>query len=341
LALRARIVLACAAGEAKQAVMAKLGRHRRPSANGRCADIGLRERGRIVRAVAAHGDELALRLLVTDELQLVLRRRLGEEVVHAGFRRDGGSRYRIVAGDHDGGSAKTREAAAVATSMARALPLPRSFGPLPPSSYPTAFTICQTAKNATAKAARTISTGGLSCHLRLFGGRRTRSISRLFGVSTTRPSLPRLQRPSGSRSPQAEEGEYCEDNNYGSNEPNDVVHCSLPGSAVRGEKRTRVSVRSCRGLASGTGAARPPLIADPISREVKMNWDRIEGNWKQFKGNVKEQWGKLTDSDFDVINGRRDVLAGRIQERYGIARDEAERQINDWLTRDDWDRRPL
>jgi uncharacterized protein YjbJ (UPF0337 family) len=72
-----------------------------------------------------------------------------------------------------------------------------------------------------------------------------------------------------------------------------------------------------------------------------MNWDRIEGNWKQFKGNVKEQWGKLTDSDFDVINGRRDVLAGRIQERYGIARDEAERQINDWLGRDDWDRRPL
>jgi uncharacterized protein YjbJ (UPF0337 family) len=72
-----------------------------------------------------------------------------------------------------------------------------------------------------------------------------------------------------------------------------------------------------------------------------MNWDRIEGNWKQFKGNVKEQWGKLTDSDFDVINGRRDVLAGRIQERYGIARDEAERQINDWLARDDWDRRPL
>ena len=47
-----------------------------------------------------------------------------------------------------------------------------------------------------------------------------------------------------------------------------------------------------------------------------MNWDRIEGNWKQFKGGVKEQWGKLTDDDFDVVAGKRDKLAGRIQERY-------------------------
>ena len=65
-----------------------------------------------------------------------------------------------------------------------------------------------------------------------------------------------------------------------------------------------------------------------------MNWDRIEGNWKQFKGKAKEQWGKLTDDDLDVVSGKRDQLTGRIQERYGVAKDEAERQIDDWTRRD-------
>jgi uncharacterized protein YjbJ (UPF0337 family) len=69
-----------------------------------------------------------------------------------------------------------------------------------------------------------------------------------------------------------------------------------------------------------------------------MNWDRIEGNWKQAKGKVKEQWGKLTDDDIAFVNGKRDQLAGRIQERYGIGKDEAERQLSDWErnARDDW-----
>ena len=65
-----------------------------------------------------------------------------------------------------------------------------------------------------------------------------------------------------------------------------------------------------------------------------MNKDTVEGNWKQFKGKVKEQWGKLTDDDFDVIAGKRDQLLGRIQERYGISRDEAEKQVADWERRD-------
>ncbi|NNU42039.1 CsbD family protein [Ramlibacter montanisoli] len=64
-----------------------------------------------------------------------------------------------------------------------------------------------------------------------------------------------------------------------------------------------------------------------------MNDDRMEGNWKQFKGKVKEQWGRLTDDDLDVIAGQRDQLAGKIQERHGVARDEAERQIKDFETR--------
>ena len=58
-----------------------------------------------------------------------------------------------------------------------------------------------------------------------------------------------------------------------------------------------------------------------------MNWDIGEGNWKQFKGIVKSQWGKLTDDHLDVIAGKRDQLAGKLQESYGITKDEAERQI--------------
>ena len=59
-----------------------------------------------------------------------------------------------------------------------------------------------------------------------------------------------------------------------------------------------------------------------------MNWDRIEGNWKQLKGKAKVQWGKLTDDDFDVIAGKRDQLIGKIQESYGITKDEAEKQVD-------------
>ncbi|MDO9357368.1 MAG: CsbD family protein [Polaromonas sp.] len=58
-----------------------------------------------------------------------------------------------------------------------------------------------------------------------------------------------------------------------------------------------------------------------------MNKDRLEGNWTQFKGKVQEQWGKLTDDDLDIIAGKRDQLLGRIQERHGLAKDEAEKQL--------------
>jgi uncharacterized protein YjbJ (UPF0337 family) len=61
-----------------------------------------------------------------------------------------------------------------------------------------------------------------------------------------------------------------------------------------------------------------------------MNWDMIEGNWKQFKGQARQQWGKLTDDELDQVQGQREELVGRIQEKYGIARDEAERQVRDW-----------
>ncbi len=64
-----------------------------------------------------------------------------------------------------------------------------------------------------------------------------------------------------------------------------------------------------------------------------MNSDKIEGKWKQLKGSVQEQWGKLTNDDVDVVEGNRQKLAGRIQAQYGVSRDEAERQVDDWLGR--------
>jgi uncharacterized protein YjbJ (UPF0337 family) len=61
-----------------------------------------------------------------------------------------------------------------------------------------------------------------------------------------------------------------------------------------------------------------------------MNWDRIEGNWKQVKGKVQERWGSLSDDDLDIIAGRREQLCGRLQEVYGLSRDEAESQVSEW-----------
>lgn len=61
-----------------------------------------------------------------------------------------------------------------------------------------------------------------------------------------------------------------------------------------------------------------------------MNWDRVEGNWKQLTGNAQKRWGKLTNDHLDVIKGNREILAGKIQEQYGVSKDVAERQINEW-----------
>lgn len=64
-----------------------------------------------------------------------------------------------------------------------------------------------------------------------------------------------------------------------------------------------------------------------------MNWDTIEGNWKQFKGDIQAQWGKLTEDEVDEAQGNRDKLVGKIQERYGLAKTEAERQIDDFVAK--------
>lgn len=61
-----------------------------------------------------------------------------------------------------------------------------------------------------------------------------------------------------------------------------------------------------------------------------MNWDQVEGNWKKFTGMAKQKWSKLSDDDLDRIQGNRDELEGRIQERYGKSREEARKEVDDW-----------
>ena len=61
-----------------------------------------------------------------------------------------------------------------------------------------------------------------------------------------------------------------------------------------------------------------------------MNWDQIAGNWKIAQGKAREHWGKLTDDDMAVVAGNRDQLIGKVQARYGVSKEEAARQVDDW-----------
>ena len=63
-----------------------------------------------------------------------------------------------------------------------------------------------------------------------------------------------------------------------------------------------------------------------------MNWTQIEGKWDQLKGKARSQWGKLTDDDLANLKGKKDQLLGKIVERYGVAKDEAERQVDTWMS---------
>jgi uncharacterized protein YjbJ (UPF0337 family) len=63
-----------------------------------------------------------------------------------------------------------------------------------------------------------------------------------------------------------------------------------------------------------------------------MNTDQMSGKWKQMKGAAKQQWGKLTDDDLEVIAGKRDSLVGKLQERYGLAKEDAQKKADEWLT---------
>jgi len=72
-----------------------------------------------------------------------------------------------------------------------------------------------------------------------------------------------------------------------------------------------------------------------------MNEDTFKGQWMQLKGKIREQWGKLTDDDVDQIQGKSEQLIGKLQNRYGIARDEAERQFDTWMRTSPPDSTPL
>lgn len=62
-----------------------------------------------------------------------------------------------------------------------------------------------------------------------------------------------------------------------------------------------------------------------------MNWNEVEGKWNQLKGSVREKYGKLTDDDLQVIAGKKDKFIGKLQERYGMQREQAERDVDTWL----------
>ncbi len=64
-----------------------------------------------------------------------------------------------------------------------------------------------------------------------------------------------------------------------------------------------------------------------------MNWDQIEGNWKQLAGQAQAKWGKITDDEWQQAEGRREEIVGLVQERYGKGRQEAEREVDQWLER--------
>ena len=64
-----------------------------------------------------------------------------------------------------------------------------------------------------------------------------------------------------------------------------------------------------------------------------MNWERVEGQWNQLKGELKSKWAKLTDDDLKIVGGKKDQLIGKLQERYGVMKDEAERQVNEWVAK--------
>jgi uncharacterized protein YjbJ (UPF0337 family) len=62
-----------------------------------------------------------------------------------------------------------------------------------------------------------------------------------------------------------------------------------------------------------------------------MNWEQVEGKWKQLRGQAKEKWGQITDDDFDIIRGQHQQLVGKIQERYGVAKEVAIQQADEFL----------
>jgi uncharacterized protein YjbJ (UPF0337 family) len=103
------------------------------------------------------------------------------------------------------------------------------------------------------------------------------------------------------------------------------MRARFAGVCALAHRRAPPPARSMRHAYRGSRSA-----AGHLQGIIAMNWDRIEGNWKQLKGNAKQHWGKLTDDQLEVISGKRDLLAGKIQEAYGISKEEVEKQLAAW-----------
>jgi uncharacterized protein YjbJ (UPF0337 family) len=61
-----------------------------------------------------------------------------------------------------------------------------------------------------------------------------------------------------------------------------------------------------------------------------MNWDQIKGKWHEIKGSVRAKWGELTDDEIEALDGNREKMVGKIQQKYGVAKEEAEKQVDEW-----------
>ena len=72
------------------------------------------------------------------------------------------------------------------------------------------------------------------------------------------------------------------------------------------------------------------VACDGFHGGITVNWDQIEGSWKQLMGQARQKWGKLTDDELKQTQGRRDELIGKVQKKYGFARDQAEREVESW-----------
>lgn len=81
------------------------------------------------------------------------------------------------------------------------------------------------------------------------------------------------------------------------------------------------------GTLTPLAVSRAQSTATTVQQQADVAWAKIQGAWTQTKGEAKEQWGKLTDNDLQEIDGRRDVLVGKLQTRYAISHEEAERQV--------------
>jgi uncharacterized protein YjbJ (UPF0337 family) len=93
---------------------------------------------------------------------------------------------------------------------------------------------------------------------------------------------------------------------------------------------SRQSGPKSRGIQTVVNVPLQSCPGRPAEQEKNMNWDQIEGKWKQLTGSAQERWGKLTNDDIQTLTGQMDHLVGKIQERYGIAKAEAEKQADAW-----------